>query len=74
MRQPSATLSVRFCPACGRTDRFSKLHAHHHFASSRAVLPCSGTVEVLTYRLEMTGRKTQPSTTDTDVEDVPRET
>lgn len=45
---PPATISLRCCPVCGRTDRFSTLGTKQHDANGYR---CPGIPRVYTYRL-----------------------
>jgi hypothetical protein len=56
--KPPATLELRWCPECGRDDRFHALRAHgyrHNTPSGRA---CPGTVQTLTYTPRLSHRFT----------------
>jgi hypothetical protein len=64
VKKAPSTLSMWFCRTCGRMDHGEV--RERHFTGSQL---CGGSAEALTYRLDNTGRTTQPSTTDTDVED-----
>lgn len=61
---PPSTLSVRFCPECGRSDRYGLLRDSHTQIGGLGS-GCDGVVQVATYRLDST---TLPSHSDRDVD------
>jgi hypothetical protein len=45
-QEPPSTLSLRYCPACGRTDRVNHLPGTHYTEGRR----CDGPILVARYR------------------------
>jgi hypothetical protein len=57
--EPPATITLRFCPECGRMDRYLRSELAGHYVRTGKPL-CFGTVQTLTYTLDTEGEK--PST------------
>lgn len=50
---PPTSLSLRYCPVCGRTDRFEVLPEPHYRNGRR----CDGLIRVARYRLATSRRE-----------------
>jgi hypothetical protein len=48
-KQPPASISLRFCPVCGRDDRFTNLPLEQGRHKAPGGKRCPGTVETLRY-------------------------
>lgn len=46
MKNPPDAITIRFCPTCGRDDRFGSLGYGSHFSGGKR---CPGTVGLVTY-------------------------
>jgi hypothetical protein len=49
--QPPKTLTIRFCPKCGRDNRWTDVH-DKHYAQGRL---CEGKLITVTYHVEARG-------------------